>query len=157
MPRASVRASASAPYNNVCEKRILFAPQDFDAAERDYLGSLIGERFTFLSISARISAAMLSLWLRRRGGMRASSPSSRSPMCFDRLIFNIGINPFGTVKGHGAGCGGSRWRAHLFLDPANQGEASVKIVNQDRAGRVRVPARALLGLVQDEGSTISMR
>ena len=139
-----------APYNNVCEKRILFAPQDFDAAEREYLAGLIGARFTFLDIGANIGGYALALAARagRDARILAFEPQ---PDVFDRLIFNISINPFGTVKAMALAVADRDGELTLFLDPANQGEASVKIVNQDRAGRVRVPARALLGIVEDEG------
>jgi FkbM family methyltransferase len=69
---------------------------------------------------------------------------------FDRLVFNIAINPFGTVKAMALAVADRDGEVTLFLDPATPGEASVKIVNQDGAGRVKVPARALLGIVRDE-------
>lgn len=139
-----------APYNNVCEKRILFAPQDFDAAERGYLEGLMGERFTFLDIGANIGGYALALAAKagRDARILAFEPQ---PDVFDRLIFNIGINPFGTVKAMALAVADRDGELTLFLDPSNQGEASVKIVSQDRAGRVRVPARALLGIVEEEG------
>ena len=39
----------------------------------------------------------------------------------------------------------------LFLDPRNKGEASVKIVSSDNARQVRVLARPLLTVVNEEG------
>jgi FkbM family methyltransferase len=139
-----------APYKNVCEKRILFAPQDFDVRERDYLASLIRERFVFLDIGANIGGYALSLAAKagRDARILAFEPQ---PEVFNRLVFNIAINPFGTVKAMALAVADRDGEVTLFLDPANQGEASVKIVNQGGAGQVRVPARALLGIVQDEG------
>jgi FkbM family methyltransferase len=138
------------PYRNVCEKRILFAPQDFDAEERAYLASLIGPRFTFLDIGSNVGGYALALAAKagRDARILAFEPQ---PEVFDRLIYNIGINPFGTVKAMALAVADRDGELTLFLDPANQGEASVKIVNRDEAGRVRVPARALFGLVQEEG------
>lgn len=138
-----------APYRNVCEKRILFAPQDFDEREREYLASLIGDRFVFLDIGANIGGYALALAAKagRNARILAFEPQ---PDVFDRLVFNIAINPFGTVKAMALAVADRDGEVTLFLDPANQGEASVKIVNQGGAGRVRVPARALFGIVQEE-------
>jgi FkbM family methyltransferase len=138
-----------APYRNICEKRILFAPHDFDERERDYLANLIGDRFVFLDIGANIGGYSLALAAKagRNARIIAFEPQ---PDVFDRLVFNIAVNPFGTVKALALAVADRDGEVTLFLDPANQGEASVKIVNQEGAGRVKVPARTLFGIVQDE-------
>ncbi|MDB5651552.1 MAG: methyltransferase FkbM family, partial [Hyphomicrobiales bacterium] len=42
------------PYNNTCEKRILFTPQFFDPAERAFLASRIRDDMIFVDIGANI-------------------------------------------------------------------------------------------------------
>ena len=44
------------PYNNVCEKRILFTPQYFDPDERAFLQSRITPDFVFIDIAQRAHA-----------------------------------------------------------------------------------------------------
>ncbi|CAN1553492.1 Methyltransferase FkbM [Rhabdaerophilaceae bacterium] len=140
------------PYNNVCEKRILFSPHDFDAAEREYLATLIGQNFVFLDIGANIGGYALAL-AAKAGPHARIFAFEPQPEVFNRLVFNIGINPFATVKAMAVAVADRDGELTLFLDATNQGEASVKIVSQDAAGRIKVPARALLGLVRDEGLT----
>ena len=138
------------PYNNVCEKRILFAPRDFDEAERNLLVSRLHPDFVFLDIGANIGGYALAVAAKAgpRARILAMEPQ---PDVFERLVYNIRANPFGTVKALAVAVADRDGEITLFLDPRNKGEASVKIVNQDRAGRVRVPARALLGIVEEEG------
>ena len=47
------------PYNNVCEKRVLFTPQFFDPLERQILEARIRDGFVFVDIGANIGAYSL--------------------------------------------------------------------------------------------------
>ncbi|MCA0405386.1 MAG: FkbM family methyltransferase [Proteobacteria bacterium] len=138
------------PYNNVCEKRILFSPRDFDEKEREWLAARIGERFTFLDIGANVGG--YSLYLAAKAG-----PSGRiiaiepQPEVFGQLSYNIRLNPFGNVKAIEAAVADRNGELTLFLDPKNKGEASVKIVSADEARQVKVPARTLLDVATSEG------
>ena len=138
------------PYNNVCEKRILFSPRDFDEPERDFLIARLTERFVFLDIGANIGGYSLAV-------AAAAGPKARiiavepQPEIFDRLTYNIGANPFGTIKALALAVADREGELTLFLDPRNKGEASVKIVSADHHGQVKVPARTLLSIVEDEG------
>lgn len=138
------------PYNNVCEKRILFSPRDFDEKEREWLAARIGERFTFLDIGANVGG--YSLYLAAKAG-----PSGRiiaiepQPEVFGQLSYNIRLNPFGNVKAIEAAVADRNGELTLFLDPKNKGEASVKIVSADEARQVKVPARTLLDVATTEG------
>lgn len=137
------------PYNNVCEKRILFSPRDFDQPEREWLASGIGEGFTFLDIGANVGG--YSLYLAALAG-----PSGRiiamepQPEVFGQLIYNIRLNPFGNVKALELAVADRSGELTLFLDPKNKGEASVKIVSADEARQVKVPARTLLEIALAE-------
>src|SRR5690349_8700387 len=47
------------PYNNNCEKKVLFTPQFFDSIERDILASRITDDFVFIDVGANIGAYAL--------------------------------------------------------------------------------------------------
>lgn len=138
------------PYNNVCEKRVLFTPQLFDRREREILRGRIREGFTFIDVGANIGAYALFV-------AAAAGPSAQilavepQPDIFDRLTFNIRLNPFGTVKAVECAVADKAGELTLFLDGRNSGESSVKIVGSGQAATVRVPATTLLGLMEAEG------
>lgn len=138
------------PYNNVCEKRILFTPRAFDAAERDFLAGKLRPGFVFLDIGANIGG--YALFVAALAGPEARILAIEpQPEIFDRLSFNIAANPFGTVKAMALAVADREGELTLFLDPRNKGEASVKIVSADHGGSVRVPARTLLSILREEG------
>jgi FkbM family methyltransferase len=138
------------PYNNVCEKRILFAPRDFDEAERQLLISRLHPDFVFLDIGANIGGYALAV--AAKAGPRARIVAFEpQPDVFERLVYNIRANPFGTVKAMAVAVADRDGEITLFLDPRNKGEASVKIVSADETRQVRVTSRTLLGIAQDEG------
>lgn len=138
------------PDGNVCEKRVLFTPQYFDPLERELLAGRLREGFRFIDIGANIGA--YSLFLAAKAG-----PSARilavepQPEVFARLAFNIAQNPFGTVKAVACALADKPGELTLFLDPANRGESSVRILRSSAGSTVRVPATTLLALVQSEG------
>lgn len=138
------------PDGNVCEKRVLFTPQYFDARERELLAARIGEGFTFIDIGANIGA--YSLFVAARAGPRARILAIEpQPDIFARLTYNIAQNPFGTVKAIACALADKPGELTLFLDPANKGESSVRILNSGATTSVRVPAMTLLGLMESEG------
>ncbi|KAF0232028.1 MAG: hypothetical protein FD175_223 [Beijerinckiaceae bacterium] len=138
------------PYNNVCEKRILFSPRDFDEAERELLISRLTPNFVFLDIGANIGGYSLAVAARAGSGARIVAFEPQ-PGIFERLIYNIRANPFGNVKAMALAVADRDGEITLFLDPNNKGEASVTIVSADEARQVKVPARMLLSIVRDEG------
>jgi FkbM family methyltransferase len=137
------------PYNNVCEKRILFTPQFFDPRERAILEARITEGFTFVDIGANIGAYSLFVAARAGGSARILAIEPQ-PEIFDRLTYNISQNPFGTVKAVACAVADKAGELTLFLDPRNKGESSVKIVGSSQAGSVKVPAVSLLDLLRAE-------
>jgi hypothetical protein len=62
------------PYNNVCEKRILFTPQYFDHAELAILKSRIKPGFHFIDIGANIGGYTLFVAAAAGSGARISTP-----------------------------------------------------------------------------------
>jgi FkbM family methyltransferase len=138
------------PDGNVCEKRVLFTPQYFDPLERELLASRLREGFRFIDIGANIGA--YSLFVAAKAG-----PSARilavepQPEVFARLAYNIAQNPFGTVKAIACALADKPGELTLFLDSANRGESSVRILRSSAGSTVKVPATTLLALVQSEG------
>jgi FkbM family methyltransferase len=138
------------PEGNVCEKRVLFTPQYFDARERDLLARRIREGFTFIDVGANIGA--YSLFVAALAGPRARILAVEpQPEIFARLTYNIAQNPFGTVKAVACALADKAGELTLFLDTANRGESSVRIVHTGHDGSIRVPATTLLSLMQSEG------
>jgi FkbM family methyltransferase len=144
------------PRNHVCEKRILFSPDDFDQVERDALAKRLAPDFTFIDIGAGVGGYSLAV-----AAMAAEQPGftvrilalEPEPELFNRLACNISINPFGSIKALDLAVADREGELTLFLDPRNKGEASVKIVSIDQTRQVRVVARPLFALLKDEGFT----
>ncbi len=141
------------PYNNVCEKRVAFTPQYFDAREREVLALAIAEArdgFAFIDVGANVGA--YALFVAARAGARARVLAVEpQPDIFERLTANIRLNPFGTVKAVDCALADKTGEVTLFLDPRNKGESSVKIIGSSQATAVRVPATTLLDLMRSEG------
>ncbi|MDB5572455.1 MAG: FkbM family methyltransferase [Hyphomicrobiales bacterium] len=139
------------PYNNVCEKRILFTPQYFDPAERDLLASRITPDFTFIDVGANIGG--YALFVAAHAGPRARVLAVEpQPEIFERLVYNIRQNPFATVKAIDCALADEDGEITLFLPRHNRGESSMRIVHAESDGtRIRVPARTMLSVVEAEG------
>ena len=138
------------PFTNVCEKRILFAPRDFDQAERDFLLTRLGPRFVFVDVGANIGGYSLAVAAAAGADARIVAIEPQ-PVIFERLAYNISVNPSGRVKALRLAVADREGEVTLFLDRQNQGEASVKIISAEGAGQVRVAARPLLAILEDEG------
>jgi FkbM family methyltransferase len=140
------------PYNNICEKRILFTPQYFDAQELDLLAGRAREGFTFVDIGANVG--WYSLYVAAKAGASSRILAVEpQPEIFDRLTYNIRQNPFGTVKAVACAVADKAGELTLFIDPKNRGESSLKIVGSSQADAIRVPAVTLLDLLKGEGFT----
>jgi FkbM family methyltransferase len=138
------------PYNNVCESRILFFPRLFDEEEREFIRSRMTDSFTFLDIGANIGG--YSLFVAAHAGPRARILAIEPmPDIFNRLVANIRFNPFGTIKALAMAVADKDEERTLFVDTANNGESSLKIVNAAGATSIRVPARKLLTILNEEG------
>ncbi|MGF9761490.1 FkbM family methyltransferase [Microvirga sp. 0TCS3.31] len=142
------------PHKNVCERRLLFTPQYFDADELKILSSHIKEGFTFIDVGSNVG--WYALFLAREAGSAVSTrilAVEPQPEIFDRLIYNIRQNPFATIKAVDCAVADKTGELTLFLDPLNRGEASLKIVNSSQTDAIRVPAVTLLELLSREGLT----
>jgi FkbM family methyltransferase len=138
------------PYNNVCEKRILFTPQYFDEAERDLIAARFSEDFVFLDIGSNIGG--YTLFVAAHAGPRARILSIEpQPEIFERLIYNIRLTKFPNVKALNCAVADVEGEVTLFVAQGNKGETSMRIVNADsHSEQLRVPASTLLSIVQQE-------
>lgn len=138
------------PYNNVCEKRLLFTPQFFDADERALLAARVTDGFSFVDIGANVGGYALFVAMRAgaRGKVLAVEPQ---PKVFERLVYNIRQNPLGTVKAVDCAVADKAGEVTLFVDEKNHGESSVKFVGAANGPSVRVAAKTLMELLADEG------
>jgi FkbM family methyltransferase len=142
------------PHKNVCERRLLFTPQYFDADELKILASRIREGFTFIDVGSNVG--WYALYLAQEAGPAVSTrilAVEPQPEIFDRLIYNIRQNPSCTIKAVDCAIADKTGELTLFLDPLNRGEASLKIVNSSQTDAIRVPAVTLLDLLNREGLT----
>lgn len=140
------------PYDNNCEKKVLFTPQFFDPQERALLKARLAPACVFLDIGANIGAYALFV-------AAFSGPQARilavepQPDVFDRLTYNIAQNPFHTVKAIACAVADRAGELTLFVDPRNRGESSLKIVGTNEGAQIKVPAVTLMDLVRSEGLT----
>ena len=141
------------PYNNVCEKRILFTPQYFDPRERDLLQSRITPDFVFIDIGANIGG--YTLFVASHAGSRSRILAIEpQPEIFERLVYNISQNRFANMKALDCAVADVDGEVTLFLHGSNKGETSMKIINSDVvSARVRVPAKSLKAIVLQENFT----
>jgi FkbM family methyltransferase len=138
------------PYNNVCEKRILFTPQFFDAPELALLLSRMCNNFIFLDIGANIGG--YTLFVAAHAGQRARILAIEPQRdVFERLVYNIRQNPFATVKALDCAVADVDGEITLFINPRNRGQTSMRIITAEAGStRMRVPAKALINIVRDE-------
>ncbi|MFT0892828.1 FkbM family methyltransferase [Pseudochelatococcus sp. G4_1912] len=137
------------PYNNISEKKVLFTPQFFDAEELAILRSFITDDFVFLDVGA--NAGFYALHAAAHAGKRARILAIEpQPEIFERLVWNIGINRFGSIKAIACALADRAGEVTLFLDPTNIGQASIKIVGSANAPTLRVPAKTMLDIIRDE-------
>lgn len=138
------------PYNNICDKKVLFTPQFFDPDEMALLKARVGDGFTFVDVGANIGA--YSLFVAAHAGQNARILAIEpQPDVFERLTYNIRQNPFGTVKAVACAVADKPGELTMFLDGKNRGESSVKVMAQSQDGTIRVPATTLLALMRQEG------
>jgi FkbM family methyltransferase len=140
------------PFDNVCEKRILFTPQYFDPEELRILRDELHGGFVFVDVGANVGAYALHVAAQAGPGARVLAIEPQ-PEIFERLVHNIAQNPAGTVKAIACAVADRDGEVTLFLDARNRGESGVKFVRPElrAAGEASVPARTLLGLLEDEG------
>lgn len=140
------------PFSNNPEKQILFTPQFFDAAERAKLADRITDDMVFIDVGANVGA--YALFVAGRAGPNARILAVEPlPTVFDRLVSNIALNPGLPIKAVACALADRDGDMTLFVDARNSGESSIKVLGWagESGQSLQVPARTLLGLVEDEG------
>ena len=138
------------PNNNICEKRLLFSPANFDALELSILATRIRPGFVFLDVGANIGAYSLFVAGRADATARILAIEPQ-PAIYDRLVANIRLNGFSTIKAIDCAVADRSGELTLFIDAKNSGESSLKIVAAGGAEPIKVCARRLLDIVREEG------
>jgi FkbM family methyltransferase len=138
------------PYRNVCEKRILFTPQFFDPLELEALRARLKPGFVFLDIGANIGG--YTLFVAAHGGPECRIVAIEpQPDIYERLVFNVRLNGFSTVKALACAVADKDGELTLFVDAQNKGESSVKIMSGVGAERITVPSKKLITLIEQQG------
>jgi FkbM family methyltransferase len=144
------------PYDNVCEKRILFTPQYFDAPERTLLERYAAGKagFTFIDIGANVGGYALFVAALAGAGARVLALEPQ-PLIFKRLCQNIQQNPEHCVKAIACAVADKDGEVTLFLDRDNRGETGLRFVRPEHRGdgAIIVPSRTLMSLVHEENLT----
>ncbi len=139
------------PAHSSAEKNLLFTPQYFDSEERAYLLANLTDDFTFVDVGA--DAGGYALFVAAHAGPRVRILAIEpQPDIFERLVYNIRENGFFTVKALACAVADREGVVTLFVNPANSGETSMRVVNAHaRARQLTVQARALAPLLAEEG------
>jgi FkbM family methyltransferase len=139
------------PFNNVCEKRLLFTPQYFDAREREILAERLNDDFVFVDIGANVGG--YSLFVAALAGPKARVLAVEpQPEIHRRLCYNIAQNPMATVTPIACALADRDGEIEFYLSPDNEGQASVKDTPGEFATRrLRVPALTFLSLLTEKG------
>ena len=138
------------PAHNVSEKNLLFTPHLFDPDERELLASRITEGFTFVDVGANVGG--YSLFVAALAGPDARILAVEpQPEIFERLIYNIRQNPFGSIKALECAVADQDGDITMFLDPKNSGESSMRFVNlRDQGVSVRAAGKTLATILAEE-------
>lgn len=139
------------PFNNACEKRLLFTPQFSDREERRFIAERIAPDMTFLDIGAGCGAG--SLFVALRAGPRARVLAVEpQPLLYERLVYNLRQNPAATVKALDCAVADVEGPVTLFYNPYDLAETSMRIVNvENGGGSFSAASKSLATLAHEEG------
>lgn len=131
------------PKLNLADKRAVFFPQHWDAAERARLDASIRPGFVFIDIGA--NTGLYSLFVAARAGPEARVIAVEpQPEVKDWLAFNIAANGFETIEHVDAAIAGGIGEATLSLPGRNRGAASIAHAGERS---VTVPTLGVLDLM----------
>lgn len=135
------------PFNNVCEKRLLYTPQFFDAAERAILAERLRADCVFIDIGANVGG--YALFVAGIAGPEARILAIEpQPEIHARLGYNLRANGLNNVVSETCAVADREGVIDFFLSADNRGQASL---NDAGGGRLSVPAKTLLGLAREHG------
>jgi FkbM family methyltransferase len=107
--------------------------------------------FVFLDIGANIGG--YSLFVAAHAGPTARVLAIEpQPDIYARLVYNLRLNPFPSVKAVACAVADKEGELTLFVDADNKGESSLKIMSDESAkSSIKVPAKRLLTLIEEQG------
>ena len=139
------------PFNDACEKRLLFTPQYADRDERAFVAAQIRAEMTFLDIGAGCGATSLFVALRAGPGARVLAVEPQ-PTLYERMVFNLRQNDAPSIKALNCATADSDGEAVLFFNPYDLSESSIRMVNvEGGGGQARVAVKSLATLAREEG------
>lgn len=140
------------PYDNICEKRVLFTPQMFDADERTALADMARAKpdgFTFLDIGANVG--LYSQFVAGLPGENTRIVAVEAdPEMYARLCFNISANDDARILALNCAAGAENGTLKLFIDTENRGENSA-VIESATGQSIEVPSRTLLDIMDEAG------
>jgi FkbM family methyltransferase len=138
------------PYNNTCEKRLVFTPQYYDFEEREYLAGWMRDDFVFIDVGANVGGYALFVASLAGPGARVLAIEPQ-PDIYERLIYNIRENAFTAIKAVDCAVADKAGEVTFFVASRNSGESSMKLIEADSyENRISVTAKTLLQLIEDE-------
>jgi FkbM family methyltransferase len=146
------------PWDNGCEKNLLFTPQMYEVSELAVLSEEIavaeaqGRRFTFIDIGANVGLFSFFVAASAKPDARilAIEPEAEN---FARLLFNIRSNPGVPIRAMQLALGDEEGELMVERAGGDRGGTRTRKVLDAAFGTVnqRVEGRTLHRLVQDEG------
>lgn len=135
--------------SNISERRILFQPKAFDPIERAYMDAHLKKGDVFLDVGANVGiySLLAAKLVGASGRVIAVEPQ---PNVFERLRTNMSFNPSLSIDAVETALGSSQGEAELFLNPENDGEASLTPAAGGRQS-IKVPQTTLLNLLEQRG------
>lgn len=138
------------PFDNLCEKRVLFTPDLFDKEERVFLAHEARAAkggYNFVDIGANVG--LYSLWVASQSAKVQALAFEPQQAVYDRLITNITLNQFeDRITPLKMAVSDQDGTLELAIDGKNKG-ASGKSANQ--VATEQVPMRPLLDVINDQG------
>ena len=146
---------------NLCEKRLMFTPQYFDAAElgivkqhiADWPAAHSGKPYIFLDIGSNIGAYALFVasWAGPDARVFAFEPQ---PHIHDRLRANVAFNALPTIAPQAIALADKTGEMTLHIDESNSGESTLKQLDGHiTTASVTVPTMTLLDFASQKSLT----
>ena len=135
------------PGDNLCEKRVLYAPHWFDRAEREFLKTTLGGGSSFVDLGANVG--VYSLVAAQACGDNARVVAVEpDPWVRRRLEFNVLASQFRCISIEDAAVSDHGGKIDLYLDPENRGRNSIVFESGES---IRVRAVSLRELLDAHG------
>lgn len=143
---------------NLCEKRLMFTPQYFDAEElaivrqhvSDWLARPDAGRYVFLDIGSNIGAyaIFVASWAGPDARVFAFEPQ---PHIHERLRANVAFNALPTISPQAIALADKTGEMTLHIDESNSGESTLKQLDGHiTTAEVSVPTMTLLDFARQQ-------